>query len=286
MEMDKMQAPNALPADLHGHAFELSTGSEPEPAGGRLSPLRWPLSVLLVLVPSLFGTLLIQVIFPRILKTNPIPFLYLYLPWWIVFSGSITSLAALIAYRLEGNSFTWRHFKARFRLHMIRGAEWRWLWLLLLTFAGAVALMQLIGPRLASIPGLAMPVSFPPELNPSDPAGLVPGEFMGVTLAGKWWLPAVYFIGWVMNIMGEELWFRGYMLPRQEAAYGGKAWILHGVVWSLHHLWQRWTLPVLAPYSFLWSYIIQRGRNTTIPIVVHGAGNLIPLVVIVRGVSG
>lgn len=281
-----MQASNALPADLLGHSLEPATDSEPESASGTLKPLRWPFSVLLVLVPSLFGTLLIQVIFPRILKANPVPFLYLYLPWWIFFSGSITSLAALFAYRLEGNPFTWGHFKARFRLHRIRGAERRWFTLLLLTFACAVALLQLLGPRLASSPALAMPASFPPELNLSDPNGLVPGEFMGAMLAGKWWIPAVYFIGWLLNILGEELWFRGYMLPRQEVAYGDKAWILHGVVWSLHHLWQRWTLPVLMPYAFLWSFIIQRGRNTMIPIVVHGAGNLIPLVLIILGTLG
>jgi len=57
-------------------------------------------------------------------------------------------------------------------------------------------------------------------------------------------------------------------------------------VWVLHHAWQGWTLVILVPYSFLWCYIIQRGRNNLIPIVVHGLANTVPLVMIVVGVAG
>lgn len=40
---------------------------------------------------------------------------------------------------------------------------------------------------------------------------------MGVRLKGQWWIAVIYFIGWGLNIFGEEFWFRGYMLPRQES---------------------------------------------------------------------
>ena len=109
---------------------------------------------------------------------------------------------------------------------------------------------------------------------------------MGVVLKGKWWIAVLYFVGWVFNIFGEEFFFRGYLLPRQEAAYGKRAWLVHGLTWTVHHLWQSWTLVILFPYAFLWSFLIQRGKNTWIPILVHGAGNLIPLIVILTGVIG
>jgi membrane protease YdiL (CAAX protease family) len=131
-----------------------------------------------------------------------------------------------------------------------------------------------------------MPAAFPAELDPSNPEGRVPGEFMRVELKGQWWIAVVYFLGWVLNIFGEEFWFRGFMLPRQEVAYGRWAWSLHGLVWTINHLFQVWTLVILFPYAFLWSYIIQRGKNTWIPIIAHGAANLIPLIVIIIGVIG
>lgn len=193
---------------------------------------------------------------------------------------------SLVAYRREGNPLTWDHFRARYRLRPIQGRDWRWFVALLGTFIVAIALLGLFGNKLSSLPGLSMPASFPPELNPSHPDGLKAGEFMGVALKGKWWIAIVYFVGWMLNILGEEFWFRGYMLPRQEAAYGEWAWSVHGLIWALNHLWQLWTLVILLPYSFLWSYIIQKGENTWIPIIVHGLGNLIPLVVIVIGVIG
>ena len=43
--------------------------------------------------------------------------------------------------------------------------------------------------------------------------------FMGMPLKGAWWLVVFYTIGWILNILGEELWYRGFMLPRQELAH-------------------------------------------------------------------
>jgi len=150
----------------------------------------------------------------------------------------------------------------------------------------AIAGLNFLGGTLSSIPLFSMPPEFPPELNPNHPNGLITGEFMGLPLKGQWWLVIVYFIGWVLNIFREEFWFRRYILPRQEVAYGNRAWISHGVIWAANHLFQVWTLVILFPYAFLWSYFIQRGKNTCIPIIVHGLGNFIPLVVIIIGVIG
>ncbi len=194
-------------------------------------------------------------------------------------------VASLVVYRLEDRPLRLGSFLERYRISPLRGKDWLWLLALLGSFAAISTLVLGLGPKLSAIPLLAPPASFPPELDPSKGA-LTAGVFMGLPLKGQWWVAAVYFMGWVFNILGEEFWFRGYMLPRQEAAYGKKAWVSHALVWALHHVWQGWTLVVLLPYSFLWCYLIQRGRNTLIPIAVHGLGNAIPLVAIVIGVIG
>ena len=248
-------------------------------------PLGIRQSLLLVLVPAIPAALLIHLLVPAIVRQSGMPFLYAYLPWWMGFEALYLA-AALVAYRLEGNPPAWAQFAGRYRLRRIKGQDWLWLAALLGTFALVAVGLAVWGVQLSSLPGLRVSAAFPAELNPGNPAGMIAGEFMGAPLRGQWWIAAVYFMGWVLNILGEELWFRGYMLPRQEAAYGKWAWGLHGLVWALHHIWQVWTLVLLLPYSFLWSYIIQRGRNTWIPMVVHGLANLVPLGVIVAGVMG
>lgn len=60
-----------------------------------------------------------------------------------------------------------------------------------------------------------------------------PRDFMGVPLLGSWWVPVYYAsLMLVFNIGGEELWWRGYVLPRQELAFGKLAWVVHGIFWS------------------------------------------------------
>jgi membrane protease YdiL (CAAX protease family) len=250
-----------------------------------IKPLNIWWSLILVLIPAGTAALLIHFVIPGIIRKHNIPFLYAYLPWWIGLM-SLYFVGSLIAYRLEGNPLTLSHFANRFRLRKIQGRDWLWFAALLTTFVIVMAGVALWGKELSSLPGLSMPTEFPAELNPSKPGGMVPGEFMGVSLKGQWWIAVVYFIGWVLNIFGEEFWFRGYILPRQEAAYGKWAWSVHGLIWALNHVWQVWTLVILLPYSFLWSFIIQRGKNTWIPIIIHGLGNLIPLILIIVGVIG
>jgi len=48
-----------------------------------------------------------------------------------------------------------------------------------------------------------------------------PKDFMGLPLHGAWWILVYYAVViLVCNIGGEELWWRGYVLPRQELAFG------------------------------------------------------------------
>jgi membrane protease YdiL (CAAX protease family) len=53
-----------------------------------------------------------------------------------------------------------------------------------------------------------------------------PKDFMGIALHGAWWILVYYAVViLVCNIGGEELWWRGYVLPRQELAFGRATWV-------------------------------------------------------------
>jgi membrane protease YdiL (CAAX protease family) len=104
--------------------------------------------------------------------------------------------------------------------------------------------------------------------------------------APGWHVPV--FTAWiplfVSNILGEELCWRGYLLPRQEAALGGMAWLPNGILWCLFHWSFGWPIMVtLLPMTLLLPWIVQRRRNTTVGIVMHGVFNAAGFVLATSG---
>lgn len=250
-----------------------------------LKPLALWQSLLLTLTPAIAAYVALHYAVPAWLADTGRPFLAGYLVWWMTWMG-LVFLVSVLAYRWEGNPLTWQAFASRYRLRALNSTDGLWIAGLLAAHALTVLALGAAGNWLASFPSLAMPASFPPELQPGGMSELVPGEFMGMALKGQWWLLGLYFLGWVLNIFGEEFWWRGYLLPRQELAHGRWTWVIHGLLWGANHLFQKWTLPLLIPTALLYAYGAQKARNTWVPIVVHGLLNLVPLATIVIGVLG
>jgi membrane protease YdiL (CAAX protease family) len=251
-----------------------------------IKPLSFGTSLLLVGAPAVAAYVTIRHVVAPLVARNNCPFLIGYLAWWIKFMA-LFFVVSLVAYWLEGNELSWTAFVERYRLQRPHGRAWLWIaGFLVVHLVIAIGGGALVGRWASSAPFFAVPDAFPPELRPGGTAALVPGEFMGMPLKGQWWIAVLYFLGWVLNTLGEEFWFRGYLLPRQELAHGRYAWLAHGLLWSIHHLWQGWTLPILVPSAFLWAYVAQRTKSTWFTTVAHGVGNFIPLVVIVVGIIG
>lgn len=91
---------------------------------------------------------------------------------------------------------------------------------------------------------------------------------------GRYWLLLVWFPYWILNILGEEILWRGVMLPRQEIAFGKYAWVIHGFGWGLFHIAFGWQLIItLIPLIFIQSYVVQRTKNSWIGVIMHGGLN-------------
>jgi membrane protease YdiL (CAAX protease family) len=116
-----------------------------------------------------------------------------------------------------------------------------------------------------------------------------PRDFMGIPLQGAWWVLIYYaFLILVCNIGGEELWWRGYVLPRQELAFGNSAWVIHGICWSLFHLFMQptlWDTTRMAITGVALSFVAQRTKSTWPGIVGHSFGNLAFFLSLVSGVN-
>jgi membrane protease YdiL (CAAX protease family) len=94
------------------------------------------------------------------------------------------------------------------------------------------------------------------------------------------WLPYFFF-----NIAGEELLWRGYLLPRQVSAVGSSAWIVNGLLWAVFHAAIGWRISlVLLPIEFIVPYVVQRRQNTWLGILIHGAYNGSGFILVALGV--
>lgn len=91
---------------------------------------------------------------------------------------------------------------------------------------------------------------------------------------GRYWLLAIWAPYWILNILGEEFFWRGVMMPRQELVFGKNTWIIHGIGWGLFHIAFGWQLLItLIPLIFIQSYIVQKTKNSWVGVIMHGGLN-------------
>ena len=229
---------------------------------------------------------------------------------------------AFLAYHLEGRQFRWPDIRDRFRLRKMSLDSWLWTaGLTVFMFGGRYASVVALGfvllalglehslsrtqgarmalgitaflalswgvwqmrPLLEKIPLHALPL----ELRDFQ-AHFAPDAFMGLPLHGQWWIAFYYLFVLVFgNIAGEELWWRGYLLPRQEAASGSTAWLLHGTLWAAFHLFFQataWDMIRMMPTCCALAFVAQYRKNTWPGIVAHSVANSGLLIQIVHGI--
>jgi membrane protease YdiL (CAAX protease family) len=238
------------------------------------------LTIFVFACSSLILTLSIYLLIPMIMNVFHLPFAIAYLGcFYIPFIFLL--LSAFIIYRLEGNKFTIRIMSARLRLHKFDNKSLKLLVIFFilvgLGFLVVTILSQLISDN---IKFLAVPKSFPAGLNHNKE--LIPGYFLDFSVKGKWWYAVLYFIGWFFNIFGEEILFRGILLPKNEESFGDKAWIFHGTLWGLWHIFWYWQfIPLTIFVALPLVFVVQKTSNTWVGIIIHGILNLIPLIFII-----
>ena len=226
---------------------------------------------------------------------------YNVLPWlvgrgWSPYSAFIVTVTvflailftlAFVSVRREGVPLALPALARRFRL---RRLSWRdALWVLaafVLVFVASLLLAPLRPPILDLLP--ALPQSFPPLVNPSLQNQELPGAvaaWIGPESLGRWQPVLGILLLFFFNIFGEELYWRGTLLPRQALVHGNRTWLVHGLLWNLFHLpVYPWYLIFGLPITLSLAFVAQRTGNTWVPILLHALGNL-PLTLLVIGVA-
>lgn len=237
-------------------------------------------------IPLVIAAIIVYGIMPSLAALG-LPIFFNYLLVYATAPMLVLFVVSLIAYRREGRALSRSGIADRFRLGQMNGRCWLWaIGLLVFMFVSAGAL-SFTARWVSSI--IAPPAYWPAELKPgAAPASTnaaLPTEFMGVPLAGNWWILPVLVASLVIATLGEEFWWRGYILPRQELVYGNRTWIVHGLPWAAFHLFAPWNFISILPGCLAVSYVAQKLKNTWPGIIAHGLANgLLVLIVVVLGI--
>jgi membrane protease YdiL (CAAX protease family) len=73
------------------------------------------------------------------------------------------------------------------------------------------------------------------------------------------------------TVLGEELLFRGFLLPRMNGAFGRGDWVANGLLFAGYHLHVPWAIPGTLLEMFTTAYPTKRYRSAWIGIAVHSA---------------
>jgi membrane protease YdiL (CAAX protease family) len=96
-------------------------------------------------------------------------------------------------------------------------------------------------------------------------------------ISGNWGWYALILVLFVFNtVLGEELLFRGLLLPRMKRVFGRRDWVANGVLFAAYHLHTPWMMPAtLLIDTFAIAYPARRYQSAWIGIAVHSAQSVV-----------
>jgi membrane protease YdiL (CAAX protease family) len=205
-------------------------------------------SVIFFLIPGLYGVFAKYLVFPFLVRlgmTEESAYNTVHLS---VFIGLF--FATIFALQVDGWALQRSSIKERLRIKPMDSATWKLtlVFLILYLFTGLLLniLTQFVYEQLDF---------WPPDAD--------------ILLTN---IPILLF-AFVINIISEELWWRGYILPRQELEHGKVAWIINGVLWSFFHIMKWWAVPFMVLRQWMIPFLVQRTKITTPAILFHFVSN-------------
>ncbi|MBW7473922.1 CPBP family intramembrane metalloprotease [Paenibacillus oenotherae] len=101
---------------------------------------------------------------------------------------------------------------------------------------------------------------------------------------GAWYLLGIALVSCLFNyLLGEELFFRGVLLPKMRGAFGKWDWAMNGVLFAAYHLHKISEIPLFIIGSLFYGFLNVKYRSFWPAIIIHGV-EAIPLLLGVAAV--
>ena len=114
---------------------------------------------------------------------------------------------------------------------------------------------------------------------PSHDINVFLGSHAGQTLLhGNWGLLVLVALLLVFNtVLGEELLFRGLLLPRMNQAFGRWDWLANTILFAAYHIHLWWATPSNFLAGLIFAYPSRRYRSSLVGITVHSLQTVVIL---------
>lgn len=187
-------------------------------------------------------------------------------------------LTLILLYR-ETGTLRWSTFSERLWLTPPRSPQTGeprrrlWWWLVPLILVTAVFQMRVAGILeaiwVSIFPFMAEPQGY-------SLAGALATPEARAQLVGAWGMLALFVLSALFNtFLGEELLFRGLLLPRMAGVFGRWDWVMNGLLFGLYHLHQPWRILSSAIGGILLYALPSRYfRSAWFGIIVHSGQSL------------
>lgn len=212
---------------------------------------------------------------------------YLITVWLMLICGMIWQfIVSVFLLCRELEQFTWAAICARIWLQRPRDpktgkASYKLFWWLIPAFAfyalvELTPIVDVIGRLiLIPLPGLAGL----PELDLS--------ELAMPELVGAWWLMGVAIVSCVFNyLLGEELLFRGVLLPKMRGVFGKWDWVANSALFALYHMHRPLQMLGFIVGGLAWSLPSRYFRCIWFAIILHGLEGIFLLAAVFAVVAG
>ncbi len=186
-----------------------------------------------------------------------------------------------IILRHEVKPFTWENLKDRLWLYTPSDtktgtpSKWLYLWTIPL-----IVLMNLPGLGVLNdlwIKGF-------PFLAPPHYAQI---ENLAEVGAGQWWLLGVLAVSLTFNyLLGEELIFRGILLPKMNGVFGKWDWLANHILFSAYHLHFFWTTPTRLLKNWVYAWSTKRFKSYWMGVIVHGSDAVFLILIFLAVIMG
>ena len=255
-----------------------------ETKGGDVQPLLWWQTILAFGVPAFMMVVSFHWFMPWLQKVGLTPFESIVVSHTVPMALLLTA-TLVIVHRVDGYSLTRQTFSQRLRYPRLTfKAIAQGLGVFVLAMGG-YGLFNMLAQQLIAQGWLVLPAGLPALLDPNVTiTTAVLDNMVGGQILGNWRAVVLYIVMLVFNVVGEELWWRGYLLPRQEAANGRFAWVWNGLLWTVFHIFKWWDLIGLLPVCLALAYVSQRTKNNWPALIAHFLFNGLALMMVITAV--
>ena len=148
------------------------------------------------------------------------------------------------------------------------GRSGGWLWLILIPLSLLFALEELL-------PKIGVPEN-------RDFAAFLDSDVGHSFLSGAWgWFGLIILMQIFNTVLGEELLFRGLLLPRMNRVFGRGDWAANSVLFAAYHVHVPWMMPAtLLVDTFAIAYPTKRYQSAWIGIAVHSVQSVFFAVIV------